>query len=1035
VAEAAKRDNQAAIGAAAGPFDVGYDDLVDHDHYLKAELYQRVREDPAIFDFLQDGSLDGIWYWDLDNPEQEWLSPRFKEVFGYTDDEVPNTPEWWQANIFPEDGDRALENFRRHCADPKHPYDQIVRYRHKDGSTVWVRCRGLAIRDDTGRPRRMLGAHTDVTGIKQAEERLRAIHEASPDMHVTLELREGKVTDCNQNFVDVLRRPRAEILDASFLDLCPSARRDAAAAALAALRAHGAVTDVELVLERADGAPVAVVFTAVARPGEDRAAAVAQAWCRDVTHLRRQANVQVLIESLPNPAVLLDEAGSLTVANPAAARMFGYRREELRGRDLALLLPDSDPAGPASGEFTGRRSDGSGFPAEVSVGPIATREGTLSLVEILDITERKSAEMAVRDSEQQFRQLTDSLPQLVWTSGPDGQCDFLSRRWVEYTGVPADVQLGSGWLDQVHPDDRPGLTAEWTHALGAGAEFHAEFRIRRHDGAYGWFDTRAVPLLDGEGCVKKWFGTNTDVTERKRTEDEIRRSRAQLAEALEAGEMGTWLFDARRNDILLDEAGRKLLGVTGEMAAGGETEVDFSRIHLDDWPHLTPLAEAIARGEDLGPIARECRVVMPDAAVRWFAVRGRQDGESVGARGTWSTGIVQDVTTRKTADELTLRSQKLEALGTLAGGIAHDFNNILTAISGNTQLALRGTDRAHPARQFLDEIEKAAMRAAELARRILTFGRPQDADREVCPLAPIVDEALRLLRATLPAMIEIHADVRADLPPVAVSATQLHQVIMNLGTNAAQAMADAGGVLEVRAERVTPDREFAEQMKLRRQPHVRLSVRDDGCGIPAEVIDRIFDPFFTTKAPGEGTGLGLSMVHGIMRAHGGAVVVESPLGAGTVFELYFPVADAEPDAADAGPDAADAAPEIAPPPDRRSVLFVDDEESILRMARDMLEHMGYRVTAVAHPKRALEIFRTAPGDFDVVVSDLTMPGMSGLALAAGLRATHRYKPIVLCSGLLSEETLAAAADLGIQAVVSKPYIITDIARAIEEVVQ
>jgi hypothetical protein len=183
---------------------VEFDRRGRHDHYLEAELYQRVREDPAIFDFLQDGSLDGIWYWDLDNPEQEWLSPRFKEVFGYTDDEVPNTAEWWQANIFPEDRDLALDNFEKHCADAKHPYDQIVRYRHKDGSTVWVRCRGLVVRDATGRPKRLLGAHTDVTNIKEAEQAL-ADHAAE------LEQANQKLADANQLKADLMAMLSHEI--------------------------------------------------------------------------------------------------------------------------------------------------------------------------------------------------------------------------------------------------------------------------------------------------------------------------------------------------------------------------------------------------------------------------------------------------------------------------------------------------------------------------------------------------------------------------------------------------------------------------------------------------------------------------------------------------------------------------------------------------------------------------------------------------------------------------------------------------------
>ena len=191
-------------GSAGGGRMSGFDRRGRHDHYLEAEIYQRVRDDPAIFDFLQDGSLDGIWYWDLDNPDQEWMSPRLKQVFGYTDDEVPNPSTWWQTNIFPDDRDRAMDNFHKHAADPHHPYDQIVRYHHKNGSTVWVRCRGLIIRDSTGRPQRMLGAHTDVTSLKQAEQAL-ASHA------VDLERVNQELADLNQLKADLLTTLSHEI--------------------------------------------------------------------------------------------------------------------------------------------------------------------------------------------------------------------------------------------------------------------------------------------------------------------------------------------------------------------------------------------------------------------------------------------------------------------------------------------------------------------------------------------------------------------------------------------------------------------------------------------------------------------------------------------------------------------------------------------------------------------------------------------------------------------------------------------------------
>jgi PAS domain S-box-containing protein len=874
----------------------------DPAEYLRAELYQRVREDSEIFDFLQNGSLDGIWYWDLDDSAHEWMSPRLKDVFGYADEEIPNTPQWWQANIFPEDRDLALENFRRHCADPAHPYDQIVRYRHKDGSTVWVRCRGLAIRDEAGVPHRMLGAHTDVTAIKKVEQRLQALHAAAPDMRVSVDPIDGRILDCSETFAEALGRTKLDLLDTDLSALWHPDSVSRVAAALASYGEAGRAADVEATLRRPDGGSVSVVLAP--RPGDLDGRPTIELYCRDVGHLRKLPNVVVFVESLPGAALVVDAASTITTMSPAAERMFGRPRAELIGAPIGTVLPGlalvpgqrGAPGRPALAtaiELTAVRPGGSSFSAEVSAGPLPTEDGLVSLVEVLDVSQRKAAEEEVRDSEYRFRQMTESLAQLVWTTTADGSCDYLSSQWVAYTGIEAQEQLGHGWLRQVHPDDRPALERSWRQAIAGGLEFQSEFRLRSRHGAYRWFDTRAVPLRRADGQLVRWFGTNTDVTERRE------------------------------------------------------------------------------------------------------------------------------------AEEHRLRSQKLEALGTLAGGIAHDFNNILTAIIGNLQLALLETTPADPAYPYLAEIEKASNRAADLARRILSYGRPKEDSREVTKLGPIVDEALRLLRATLPSLIEIRVAVPDDLPPVAVDPSQLHQVLMNLGVNASHAMADRSGLLELRATALDPD---VDGLPADLPPvgWVRLSVRDNGCGMPPEISERIFDPYFSTKGT-QGTGLGLSMVHSIMIAHGGTIAVSSTPGVGTVFDLFFPAATEI-----AGP----LAPVRAETAGQRlRVLLVDDESPIVSTGRDLLVRLGHRVTAADHPATALEIFARAPHEVDVAVVDLTMPEMSGLALATALRALRPGLPIVLSTGLVTDDTTDAARRIGIDATVGKPYSVTELSAALHDAVR
>jgi PAS domain S-box-containing protein len=907
----------------------------------------------------------------------------------------------------------------------------------------------------------MLGAHTDVTPIKKVEERLRAIDEASPDMYFTAKLATGTILDCNQSLAEGVQRPEADIVGRSFVELCRPEYRAAAQAALGTLRSLAAVNDLELGLDRRDGPALATVLTARVISSEAGTAPFVRAWCRDITHLRRRANIQVLVDALPSAAVLLDSDGVIAMLNAPAERMFGHARGELLGQPLQLLFPAlaaarvagtrvagppmAQLAQPASQEIAASRRDGTTFPAQVHFGPIDTREGPLTLVEIVDATERKKAEVALRDSEHRFRQLADSLPQLVWTCDPDGRCDYLGRQWIEYTGIEAEPQLGDGWQDQLHPDDRADVAARWQRSVLEGQRLQVEYRLRGHDGRYRFFDVRAVPLRDSGGTIVKWFGANTDITERKLAEDELRTSRTHLTAALAAGQMGTWIFDPEQDRMMLDDAAARLWGLpagpppaAGAGAGGGAGVADRTssglrtllqrvdpehRPMLAGWPAATPAAP-VAGGQDARPDhdTVEFRVLCPDGATRWIASRGRRERDAAG-RTTWM-GVIQDVTARRDADEVRLRSQKLEALGTLAGGIAHDFNNVLTAIAGNLQLALVYLPGDHRVRTFLDEIDTAVNRAADLVRRILTFGRPQEADRAVTAVGGIVAEALRLLRATLPATIQIGTDLPDDLPLVAVDPTQVHQVIMNLGTNAAHAMGPTGGNLTLQASCVRPEPEFAQRSGLGPEPYVRVSVRDDGCGMDEATRARIFDPFFTTKPTGEGTGLGLSMVHRIMQAQGGAVAVHSSPGLGTEFELYFPVAaDPAPD------DAAEAGPEEAASGQQR-VLFVDDERAITTMAEALLQSLGHEVTTANHPADAVELFRAAPDAFDVLITDFTMPGMSGVGLATALREIRADLPVVLCSGLLSDGVLEFARDRDLVHVLTKPYLGADLARAL-----
>ena len=373
-----------------------------------------------------------------------------------------------------------------------------------------------------------------------------------------------------------------------------------------------------------------------------------------------------------------------------------------------------------------------------------------------------------------------------------------------------------------------------------------------------------------------------------------------------------------------------------------------------------------------------------------------------------------DITARKQLEEQLRQAHKMEAIGTLAGGIAHDFNNILSAIRGYTELAeMKLTDNPG-VRDHLGSVLQAVKRAADLVRQILTFSQEQPLARRLIPLQPIVTECVKLLRATLPASIELDLEVAEDAPTVLADETQVLQVLMNLGTNAWQALGDRPGRVCVKVENCLVDEAHpSTERRLRPGRYARVSVSDTGGGMAPETLRRIFEPFFTTKAPGKGTGLGLAVAHGIMDSHEGVITVHSQLGEGTVFHLYFPAHITEtapvPPAAMTGPRG-----------HGERVLLVDDEKLFIELLRMALTELGYVVEAVTQPAAALDLLRAAPSRFALVITDQVMPGMTGLQLAAEIRQIRPDQPIILMTGYSLTITAERVQAAGVAQLLLKP---------------
>ena len=393
-----------------------------------------------------------------------------------------------------------------------------------------------------------------------------------------------------------------------------------------------------------------------------------------------------------------------------------------------------------------------------------------------------------------------------------------------------------------------------------------------------------------------------------------------------------------------------------------------------------------------------------------------------------AVAVERDVTREALVEGRLRQWQKMESLGTLAGGIAHDFNNILLPIQINTELMLAAAKKGSTEGRRLDQILEAARRGRDMVAQILAFARHKDQDRRPVDIASVVKESLKLLRISMPKTITISESLKVPSAYALADPTQIGQILMNLGSNAAHAMRDRCGTFEVRLAAVTLDAEEASRfIGLKPGAYLRLTARDTGRGIPPAVLDRIFEPFFTTKKSGEGAGLGLSVVHGIVKSHNGAITVSSETGKGAEFTILLPritePAGAEPERG------------VDVPKGSERVLFVDDEILQSRAMTRLLSHLGYRVTAKTDPLEALEVFRKDPDAFDLVILDQTMPGMTGGELAAAILKIRPAMPIILCTGFsegLSEEQAAA---LGIRAFLWKPFFLREIALIIRHVLQ
>jgi PAS domain S-box-containing protein len=578
------------------------------------------------------------------------------------------------------------------------------------------------------------------------------------------------------------------------------------------------------------------------------------------------------------------------------------------------------------------------------------------------------------------------------------------------------------WRKHIHPDDLATVQHELDQLVRDAADtVSLQFRFRAKNDEWMWILGRGRVFKRNETGRPLWIiGTHTDITDLKRAEEERHRSENRFRQVVEKAHAG--IFIAQNGRFCYVNPSLASLSGYSSKELIGRPIVDL--VHPKDREMVIDRHIRRLQGEAFQDYYT-FRAVNKEGKVLWMDVNAVllewQDRPAIMC-------FLRDITQNKAMERQLLHAQKMQAIGTLAGGVAHDFNNILSAMMGFTEICLAETPRGSRTAHRLSRVMQAGQRASELVNQILAFSRQEETDLKPVNVSAIIKEALKLIRASIPSTITFQTKIDRDVGLVMAEPTRIHQVIMNLCANAAHAMREHGGVMNISLADCEVDNEdFTATIRgLVPGAYVHLTVSDTGHGMEREFIKKIFDPYFTTKKRGEGTGLGLSVVHGIVTGLGGAITVYSESGKGSAFHVYLPQIPA-------GEEMTEPVGEMPLSEGNETILLVDDEAILLEMTGEMLENLGYTVVSRTSSVEALHAFEANPENYDLLVTDQTMPGMTGLELAENIRGLGGTLPVILCSGFSAGISAKRASAAGIQAVLKKPILRRDLAETIRRV--
>ncbi len=636
-------------------------------------------------------------------------------------------------------------------------------------------------------------------------------------------------------------------------------------------------------------------------------------------------------------------------------------------------------------------------------------------------------EEELRESEEKHRSILENIEEGYFEVDLAGNFTFFNASTAKIIGYSRDELMGTNNRQYTDEENAKKLYQTFNKVYVTGKTHKGfDWEFIRKDGSKGYIEASVSLRKDSEGQPIGFRGIIRDVSERKQTEKSVLQSEKRFRALFNSISDLIYTHDLKGRFISLNPAMEKLFGYEHDELIGTKAsdimKPEFAYAFESDY--LEPLKmqgyhEGVTiyfkKNGEKSYIEYHSTMVHPDNGEPYISGTGRDVTER----------ILSQRKVKKLQEQLT-QALKMEAIGTLAGGIAHDFNNILFPMFGYLEMMLEDVPKDNPLRGHLVEVFNGAKRARDLIKQILTFSRQSDHERKPLETQRVIREALKLIKSSLPTTIEIRKDIQKDCGLVLAESTQIHQILMNLCTNAYHAMEATGGKLTITLKEVELAAEDLKDPAMIPGLYVCLTVADTGPGMEQSIIDRIFDPYFTTKEEGKGSGLGLAVIHGIVKNHGGYISVYSEPGRGAEFKVYLPVIKKQKETAKVETDTP-----IQKGTER--ILLVDDQGIIVDIERQMLERLGYHITARTSSIEALEAFRANPDKFDLVITDMTMPNMTGDKLAGEMIKIRPHIPIILCTGFSEMISKEGAESLGLKGFLMKPVVLKELSSVIRKV--